>query len=436
MSGGKPHGSGKIIFRQTIPINTYEGGFKNGKPHGIGIGTIGGTVRYIGEFKHGKADGVFECTTPDNGTLQLKFKNGDLTEYYLKDPANLSGTMKPVLIRSGEVVLFEENGYGISIRNNDFYEGDFNDGKRHGEGFAFTSRGGFTPWEIERGAYEEITTSYKGGFDKDGDFTRKHGAVTTIHRVKKNGMLLKTASYKEQGYAELGWNDGPAVRKYETGDTLSGNYPKDPDTKVRFFEPDDPALAKELTNQANQPVIATSPIKINVDDLTNPPIGLLKSIYQKLSNIALYINKPIETDVKKTPIKPLSPEDRRGHDDIHGNPEDRASRVVSQTQPPHKKFIIADGALYIKGSLGGIFGSATKRYDLEVASIKTDHDLGVVRVNNGSADLTLDKVKGVSQELDRALRIERDKVYPKSRQAQQDRRDFPNYPWKGPSGHN
>lgn len=439
MSGGIPNGKGKIIFRQASPFSTFEGTFQNGMPDGVGTGKIKGVVQYTGKFESGKANGIFECKTPNSQSFWLEFENGNLAKYSLEGPGNNNTWKDSNSIRAGrleEIILAEENGYGISIGNHDFYIGHFEDGERHGNGCALTIRQGFVPREIEYGAYEEITTSYEGTFHKDAMNSRMHGEITTKHRVTKNGILLKAASYTEQGHAELGWNDGQAIRKYETGDRVSGAYPKRPGTKVRFFEPDNPKLLKRIQDQASKPLISTPGITVKEDSLTDAPQSLIRSIFSGLARIQTAAQEALkEPEDNKKQIEPLGPEDNRGLHDIYGDPEERARRVVYQTESPSKPFIIADGSLYVtKGKLSLGFGKAALlRYDLEVVDIEEDYDAGTVTLETAYGPLVCDKVHGVSKELADTLRIERAHVYPKARKAQEDRENFPHMDWDSPN---
>ena len=135
------------------------------------------------------------------------------------------------------------------------------------------------------------------------------------------------------------------------------------------------------------------------------------------------------SNYSKSEIVPLSPEDNRGQDDIHGNPEKRAKRIVQQQESPNTKFIVADGSLYVKGALGGIFGQSIKRYDLESATIIENAKIGTVEVSTGSADILCDKLHGTVKELANALRIERARIYPNSPQAKSDQATFPGLNW-------
>lgn len=147
---GKPHGQGKLIYKDFEGY--YDGEWKNGMRHGYGI-IEGNGEKYEGNFKNGNFSG--------HGTYS--FNNGDKYE--------------------GDFEKGMYNGTGMFyFASGDKYIGNFSNNEMYGQGIYYFANGNRYEGHFENGWINGYGTGYYAdgmkhvGYFKDGN---RHGKGTT-----------------------------------------------------------------------------------------------------------------------------------------------------------------------------------------------------------------------------------------------------------------
>lgn len=412
---GKANGKGTITYGNMggTKLDRYEGEVQNGQPHGKGKLMWHFGVEFEGNFDKGKMQGPFTLRLPNDVRIEAVYNNDTLTQFKVTAPENhplkSEQFQKPTIhtpsekwaSKSARLCLGDINGYSISFDTLNgapqfIYEGDHKDGLLKGQG----------SW-VGLSSFHAV--KYEGHFTVD---------LKPTGRTKKTEIFEKkiTSGSFDTGVI-LQILEGESKEKGFDGVVEHTRSIQRPFQHIGFLRN---MMARAGALAANDDYHNTE-IKQRLQYQNGKYLGKAKSSH------APSIQKANSSS--KSEIVPLSPEDNRGQDDIHGNPEKRAKRIVQQQESPNTKFIVADGSLYVKGALGGIFGQSIKRYDLESATIIENTKVGTVEVSTGSADILCDKLHGTVKELANALRIERARIYPNSPQAKSDQATFPGLNW-------
>ncbi len=112
----------------------YRGHFENGAFNGQGAARLPNGSEYVGAFRNGKMHGAGKLTMANGDTFEGSFENGDLQG---------KGTCiaKSGLTYKGDFVGSQFHGYGEATYPEGRYTGEWQRGKRHGQG-RFTDKFG------------------------------------------------------------------------------------------------------------------------------------------------------------------------------------------------------------------------------------------------------------------------------------------------------
>ena len=157
IEGDCENGYGKVIGGKYANYESYEGEFKNGKPHGKGTFILRDAPynndEYKGEFKILKLGFATSVSTEGQGTLNMS--NGDKYEGAFKNN-NIHGQGTLIYKNgdkyTGEFKRGKRSGQGTLIyKNGDKYEGEFKSNKIHGKGKMTNSDGSVYEGEWKNG---------------------------------------------------------------------------------------------------------------------------------------------------------------------------------------------------------------------------------------------------------------------------------------------
>lgn len=122
---------------ELINGDIYEGEFKQGKRHGSGTLTKGGSRSYTykGEWKNDCRDGYGEIQFDDNARFQGQWEKGRLKNgvYMFQDGTEYSGEFS---LKTSEL-----EGQGIMTLDNEVISGEWKDSKLNGYGMRKTTTG-------------------------------------------------------------------------------------------------------------------------------------------------------------------------------------------------------------------------------------------------------------------------------------------------------
>jgi len=167
---GKPHGQGTWTSANG---EKYVGEFKDGKPHGQGTYTFADSGKYVGEWKDGKQNGNGTYTFADSGKYVGEWKDG-------KQNGNGTYTLADGGKYVGEWKDGKQNGQGTdTLANGAKYVGEWKDGKPNGNGTYTFADGGKYVGELKDGKQHGLGIEYASngsitnqGIWADGSFVR------------------------------------------------------------------------------------------------------------------------------------------------------------------------------------------------------------------------------------------------------------------------
>jgi hypothetical protein len=163
---------GKGTYRYTNNVFKYQGEWKQGKKHGMGIFTFGDGSSYEGEFVEGEIIGAGLRRWPNGSTYSGDFFMGEMEGegiYISNTGEKYEGTMKNNQ-RHGEGELTQTNG--------DVYQGEFHTNRRHGKGTEYLASGEVYNGEFVRGVRQGSgIMAFLGGQKYEGSWVNggKHG---------------------------------------------------------------------------------------------------------------------------------------------------------------------------------------------------------------------------------------------------------------------
>ncbi len=163
---------GQGTYRYPNNVFKYQGEWKQGKKHGMGIFTFGDGSSYEGEFVKGEIIGAGLRRWPNGSTYSGDFFMGEMEGegiFVSNSGEKYEGSMKNNQ-RHGEGELTETNG--------DVYQGEFHTNRRHGKGTEYLASGEVYCGEFVRGVRQGSgSMTYLGGQKYQGSWVNggKHG---------------------------------------------------------------------------------------------------------------------------------------------------------------------------------------------------------------------------------------------------------------------
>ncbi|GET90458.1 hypothetical protein, conserved [Leishmania tarentolae] len=209
----KPVKDGKGRYTWASSGAVYDGDWKGGLPHGMGVMNVPGVdgYEYVGEFKDGKRSGKGRC----------HFSNGRVYEGdWRKDEMDGTGTLRG----ASNVDNFTEytGGFQSGMRsgpqgrctyvNGDVYIGSWVAGKRQG----------FGEWQLHRPASGAVTAAhpvrYRGSFDGDTPQASSSGETELEYA---DGSLYTGGTDGQMR------RHGKGVHRLSNGDVFEGSFVED-----------------------------------------------------------------------------------------------------------------------------------------------------------------------------------------------------------------
>jgi len=138
-TAGKMSGSGKLVWsyvkRDKRLQSTFEGQWKDGRPHGQGVLIKANGDHYAGQYKDGKKHGQGVYTYASGTRYEGQWKDGKKHGQGVYTGANGDRY-------EGQVKNDKPHSQGVyTYANGDRYEGPWKDGKPHGQGVFITKTG-------------------------------------------------------------------------------------------------------------------------------------------------------------------------------------------------------------------------------------------------------------------------------------------------------
>ena len=163
---------GQGTYRYKNSFFKYQGEWKQGKKHGMGIFTLGDGSSYEGNFLNGEMTGIGLRRWADGSTYSGSFKFGEMEGeglYISNTGEKYEGTMKNNQ-RHGDGELTKASG--------DVYQGEFHTNRPHGKGTEYLASGEVYTGDFIRGVRQgQGEMTYLGGQKYQGSWVNggKHG---------------------------------------------------------------------------------------------------------------------------------------------------------------------------------------------------------------------------------------------------------------------
>ena len=238
-SDGKPHGRGKMVWRNGDITRTYVGSFVDGEQHGHGeIVHSDSQVRYSGEWYQGRREGkgtmTYECGNVYEGTWHDGIRHGNGVLFY-NDGGKYHGEWmdgkKHGVGREeydGHIYFgdYKDNyphGCGTKVwANGDKYIGQFKEGKFHGQGKKMYACGNTYTGEWQNGFMEGVGSfQCSDGKLYEGEWQRgkKHGRGQMKYSNERQEVYVgQFVDNHQQGWGKILWKDGSQyVGNFERG---------------------------------------------------------------------------------------------------------------------------------------------------------------------------------------------------------------------------
>jgi antitoxin component YwqK of YwqJK toxin-antitoxin module len=190
-----------MLFNYSFAQNAINQFDSNGKRHGLWTKTYeNGSIRYKGEFEHGKEIGVFQFFTEENSKTPDCIKEFSRTNdkatvsYFYQDGKLKSKGQMEGTLRIGKWIYYFKDGIKVLSEEN------YINGLLEGDYKIFYLNGKVTEWSL-----------YKNGL-----------LHSTSKRFSEEGILVEAINYEE------GKLNGEALYYNNSGDLiLKGNYLND-----------------------------------------------------------------------------------------------------------------------------------------------------------------------------------------------------------------
>ncbi len=277
----------------------YFGFFKNGKRHGYGayywddgtrwVGQFDQNLitgygsyffitgeKYVGFFIDSKRNGWGINYDPESGIKKIGYWENNVL---VKPKKSLITNGASTGCISGDC----KSGYGKYVYNNGYYEGNFKNGYRHGQGTYYYDIGDYYTGNFSENKYNgKGTYYYTNGERYDGEWRdqRYHG----------KGQLFHFDGLPEEGYWSLGKFLGPSTPPSGYEHWVKNNYSNDQQVAVNSPKPNttNPAAGtnkptntnSKPTNTNTNPVATGKPTNTGKPTTTSKPTNTNTQIIQ------------------------------------------------------------------------------------------------------------------------------------------------------------
>ncbi|MEO6833109.1 MAG: hypothetical protein ABI378_11370 [Chitinophagaceae bacterium] len=207
ISGNCKDGKGKFDFGWC----SYEGSFKNGKPHGEGTMTYS-DYTYSGTFKDGVEDGDGFMSFPDGRKEHVRYLNGKKIESPVKVAA---GDYQSIEGHDQSCVLGDcNNGFGTyQFPSGNKYVGNFKNRKREGSGTFYFSNGEQFTGTFHDNNYNQGTYTFSTGASFTGSFDANNNPLNGYVSAGSKKVMISNGKGiipKEERY---GYENTETTRK-------------------------------------------------------------------------------------------------------------------------------------------------------------------------------------------------------------------------------